>query len=381
MRARLLVATSLVLSVAFAAACSSEGSSSSPGGSGDGGPNGTTTPPTTLPPFGEGPPAGNPGTGCAIPEEAKAEDVSAPTTVVGDGTPESCTSKAVVEAVAKGGVITFSCGAAPKTIVLEETAKVVNDKPKVVIDGGNKVTLSGGGKVRILYQNTCDEKQKFTTSHCQDQETPELTVQNLTFVDGFAQGEDLVAGGGAIFDRGGRLKIVNSRFFRNKCDAVGQDVGGAAVRAFDQSEKKPLYVVGSTFGGEAALGNSCSNGGGLSSIGVSYTVIDSVFSHNTATGNGANPKKPGTPGGGSGGAIYNDGNTFTLSLCGTKIEDNHANEGGGAIFFVSNDRSGTLRIDKSTLRRNKSDGFETKGFPGIFVLAKGDPVVTESTLE
>lgn len=377
MRSRLLVITSLV-ATSLVLACSSESSPSSA----DGGPAATsTTSPTTLPPIGEGPPAGNPSTGCAIPDEAKAEDITAPTTVVGDGSPESCTSKAFVDAVAKGGVITFSCGSAPKTIVLDETAKVVNDKPKIVIDGGNKVTLSGGGKLRILYQNTCDEKQKFTTSHCQDQETPKLTVQNLTFVDGFAQGEDLVAGGGAIFDRGGRLKIVNSRFFRNRCDEVGQDVGGAAVRAFDQSEKKPLYVVGSTFGGGAGLGNSCSNGGGLSSIGVSYTVIDSVFSHNDATGNGANPKKPGTPGGGSGGAIYNDGNTFTLSLCGTKIEDNHANEGGGAIFFVSNDRSGTLRIDRSTLRRNPSDGFETKGFPGIFVLAKGDPVVTASTIE
>ena len=113
----------------------------------------------------------------------------------------------------------------------------------------------------------------------------------------------------------------------------------------------------------------------------SYTVIDSRFTHNTATGRGANPAKAGTPGGGSGGAIYNDGNTFTLDLCGSIVEDNHANEGGGAIFFVSNDRSGTLKITDSTLKRNPSDGFETKGFPGIFVLAKGDPQVTRSTLE
>ena len=53
---------------------------------------------------------------------------------------------------------------------------------------------------------------------------------------------------------------------------------------------------------------------------------------------------------------------------------------GGAIFFVSNDRSGSLVIQDSILRDNKSDGFETKGFPGIFVLAKGDPSVSGSTL-
>jgi len=61
-----------------------------------------------------------------------------------------------------------------------------------------------------------------------------------------------------------------------------------------------------------------------------------------AVGDGANPMRDGTPGGGSGGAIYNDGGEFTLRVCGTRIEDNHANEGGGAIFFVSNDRTGSL---------------------------------------
>src|SRR6185369_10553531 len=127
-----------------------------------------------------------------------------------------------------------------------------------------------------------------------------------------------------------------------------------------------------TFGGKEGLGNVCSNGGALSSIGVSYTVINSLFTDNAAIGKGANPAKGGTPGGGSGGAIYNDGNTFTLSLCGSRIENNRANEGGGAIFFVSNDRSGTLIIKDSTLASNPSGGFETEGFPGIFVLAKGD---------
>ena len=65
------------------------------------------------------------------------------------------------------------------------------------------------------------------------------------------------------------------------------------------------------------------------------------------------PAKAGTPGGGSGGAIYNDGNTMTLRVAGTLIEDNRSNhEGGSAIFFVSNDRSGDVRIVDSVLRNN-----------------------------
>jgi len=326
------------------------------------------------------PGAGNPAGDCPVPAEAGPEDVSTPDRVIGDGSPESCTSQAVVQAVALGGVMVFDCGPAPVTIVMQETAKIFNDTgPRIVLDGGGKVTLSGGGVRRILYMNTCDEAQVWTTPHCDDQDHPLLTVQNLTFVDGDAAGEE--EGGGAIFARGGRLRIVNCRFFRNACALTGQDVGGGAVRAFDQSQDLPLYVVGSTFGGRPGLGNTGSNGGGLSSIGVSFTVLNSLFTHNQAVGYGANPARPDTPGGGSGGAVYTDGDTFTLNLCGTRIEDNSAREGGGAIFFVSNDLTGVLRIEDSTLRRNPSQGFETAGYPGIFYLGNGPPVVSGSVIE
>ena len=68
-----------------------------------------------------------------------------PDRVIGNGTPQSCTSEAVVAAVAQGGVITFDCGPDPVTIVLKQTAKVFNNTgPKIVIDGGGRVTLSGG---------------------------------------------------------------------------------------------------------------------------------------------------------------------------------------------------------------------------------------------
>jgi hypothetical protein len=327
-------------------------------------------------------PVGNTAGTCTPPADAAAEDVSSPTTVVGTGTPASCTGDAFVAAVANGGVITFDCGPAPVTIRLTRTAKVFNDRgPKVVIDGGGKVTLSGGGRVRILYLDTCDQAQVWTTSHCQDQPTPALTVQHLTFADGDATGETFDGGGGgAIFARGGRLKVVGCRFFNNSCDTTGPDLGGGAIRALSQSQGRPVQVVGSTFGGAPGLGNSGSNGGALSSIGVSWVVTNSLFTEGRAVGVGANPARAGTPGGGSGGAIYLDGNTFTLALCGTRMQDNTAREGGGAIFFVSNDRTGSMSIDRSTLVQNPSQGFETAGFPGIFVLASGPPVVTASTL-
>ncbi len=328
------------------------------------------------------PQAGNPDGGCTVPPEAALEDVATPDHVIGTGTPESCSSAAVVAAVALGGVITFNCGPAPLTITMLETAKIFNNTgQKIVIDGGGLITLDGNNERRILYMNTCDADQVWTTSHCQDQDHPQLTVQNLTFSQGNSTLDTVYEGGGAIWVRGGRFKIVNSRFFNNVCADTGPDTGGAAVRVLSQFNTLPVYVVSSTFGGKTGYGNTCSNGGGLSSIGVSYTVLNSLFSYNQAIGYGANPARTGTPGGGSGGAIYNDGNTFTLSICGTVIENNTAREGGGAIFFVSNDRTGSLIITDSRLSNNPSEGFETAGYPGIFVLADGDPVVTNSTIE
>jgi hypothetical protein len=266
------------------------------------------------------------------------------------------------------------------TITLTTTAKVKNTNPLLVLDGGGKVTLSGGGAHRILYQNACDAAQVWTSTHCDNQETPQLVLQNLTLADGNSTGEKAEGGGGgAVFVRGGQVKVVNSRFVRNRCDSTGPDLGGAALRVLSQYQGKPVYVVNSTFGGAAGLGGVCSNGGALSSIGVSWVVLNSVLSHNSAIGSGANPAKSGTPGGGSGGAIYLDGNRFTLSVAGSLIEDNTANEGGGAIFFVSNDRTGTATLDSSTLRRNPSKGFETAGLPGIFFLGARPPAITGGT--
>ncbi|HEX4011589.1 MAG TPA: hypothetical protein VHX62_16325 [Solirubrobacteraceae bacterium] len=298
------------------------------------------------------------------------------TRVVGHGTPAGCTSAAVVAAVHRGGIIRFACGPNPVTITLRTTAKVVNTSREVVLDGGGLVTLSGQGRRRILYMDTCDPAQVWTTSHCQDQATPRLVIQNLTFTEGNSTGQRFDGGGGgAVFDRGGQLRIIDSTFAENRCDPSGPDLGGGAVRALSQYDDRPVHVVGSRF-----IANVCSNGGALSSIGVSWTVLNSTFKGNRAIGHGANPARSGTPGGGSGGAIYNDGDRMTLSIGGSLFAGNHANEGGGAVFFVSDDRTGTMAIARSTLNDNPNEGFQTAGLPGIFFLGARRPAVSDSVL-
>jgi hypothetical protein len=304
--------------------------------------------------------------------------VSTPTTVIGTGTPASCTGDAFVAAVAKGGVITFDCGPDPVTIAVNQTAKVFNDKgTKLVIDGGNKVTLSGGGKTRILYMATCDRVQVYPPGpgDCNTNPGVQLVVQNITFVDGSAKGipdgTNNSGGGGAIHAQGGSLKVYHSRFFNNVCDDLGSDVGGGAIRKLDYlvapgvGPRRPVWIVNSTFGGKPGLGNSCANGGALSSIGVSWNIINTLISESTAVGHGANSGE-----GGNGGAIYNDGNEIVLNVTSSLIENNKANEGGSAVFFVSNNRTGSITIKDSITRNNPRGTFETPGLFGFYVIAK-----------
>ncbi len=336
--------------------------------------------PAAAPAAAASPRYGNPNGHVPIPPAGRAVSTKHPNHVIGTGTPASCTSAAVVRAVAKGGIIVFNCGPSPVTITMRATAKVVNTSRYVVLDGGGKITLNGAGEREILYQNACDPKQKLTTTDCFDQQWPHLIVQNLKFENGNnpvkQPGSGDFYGGGAIFALGGQLKVVNSDFADNQCHKSGPDLGGAAVRALGQWRNRPVYITRDTF-----KGGRCSNGSALSSIGVSWQVYDSVMTNNKAIGFGANPNPKGTGGGGSGGAIYTDGDTYSVLVAGTIIENNLAREGGGAIFFVSDDNTGTLTIKDSTLRKNPSGVFWTRPYPGIYYHSSGTPKIVHSTIK
>jgi hypothetical protein len=311
-------------------------------------------------------PAAGSGSKDAIPAGAGLEDTSHPNHVVGRGTPASCTSAAVVAAVKAGGIITFDCGSAPVTIEMTETAKIFNDAAaKNVIDGGGLVTLNGMKQRRILYMNTCDESLVWTSTHCQDQEYPQLTVQNITFSDGNA-GNESSPEGGAIYALGGRIKVVNSRFFSNICKShTSTLLFGGAVSAFEQYEALPVYVVHSTFGGESNLGNTCNDGGALGSIGVSWTIVDSVLDYNHAA---------------SGGAIYNDGVDLKLILSGSRLEYNQVTTYGSAIFFVSDTDPGSVTITDSSIVGNIGGTWYDK-YPQISAEADTPIIVKNSTID
>jgi hypothetical protein len=306
--------------------------------------------------------------------------------VIGNGRASSCTSAAVVRDVAAGGIITFNCGPRPVTIVMNATARVLKTRHLVVLDGGGLITLSGAGKRRILYSDTC--AGAWSTDDCVNQPYPQLVVQNITFEDGYADAHQAtctanipacwyggVDGGGAIYVEGGQFRAVNSQFLDNRCYAYGPDLGGGAIRALAQYENRPVYITDDTF-----RGGRCSNGGALSSISVQWDVINSEFTDNKAIGWGANPASKGTPGGGSGGAIYLDGRDDNVRIAGTVMDNNSAREGGGAVFDVVDTGWGALTFNGSHLHNNISGEFQT--FPGIYYDIDGHdthPVMINST--
>jgi hypothetical protein len=276
----------------------------------------------------------------------------------------------VVQAVAAGGIIRFNCGKKPVTILMTATATAANTEHMVVLDGGGLVTLSGGGKRRILFSDTC--AGTWSTRDCINQPYPQIVVQNITFQDGFDGTHQAtctanapqcwyggVSGGGAIYAEGGQFKAVNSRFAGNRCYGYGPDLGGGAVRVLAQYQNRPVYITGDTF-----TGGRCSNGGALSSISVQWDITNSVFTNNQATGWGANPAASGTPGGGSGGAIYNDGKDYNTLIVGTVMRNNSAREGGGAIFYVVDRGWGRLTLNGSQLQGNPSGRFQS--YPGVY---------------
>lgn len=84
--------------------------------------------------------------------------------------------------------------------------------------------------------------------------------------------------------------------------------------------------------------------------------------------------------GGNGGGIYGDGNTYQYLVDGTFISGNYADEGGPGIFYVSNDRTGTLTIRDSQIINTTGENFYTSPYRDIFYLGRS-MTITGSTVE
>jgi hypothetical protein len=348
---------------------SSRSSDSGPTSDSSGGKDGGTS--ATLPP------AGNPYGSCktlSLPAEAQAVDTSHPTSVVGTGTPGSCTFSALNTAVTKGGIITFDCGDGLVTIPVTATLTPPMSSGSeaalnVVIDGGNKITLDGGSAVRImswLHPTWRSSQDTLTLQHIRfmnGKTTPTQAIpacppsggiSNTMCSTGFDDGE-----GGALYMQDGNLRVIDSTFSNNEAALLGPDTGGGAIYLVGTGD--PSYIANSTF-----QSNKAANAGAIGMLWAGAFIFDSLFDGNSAVGTGANNNDPTQctcmnngqneiGSGGNGGAIYKDGGDgVNLTLCGDQIQNNSANEFGAGVFLTADGSNAEIIIDDTVLKNNAS---------------------------
>jgi hypothetical protein len=306
--------------------------------------------------------AGNPYGSCGsgIPARGQPVDTSTPATKIGTGSPDTCDFAQLQAAATKGGIITFDCGASPYTFAVTATLNLPTNK-NTVIDGGNKITLDGGGAVQILRFDSADFQKN----------TNGLTLQHITVINGKTTPTEVIptapapcsqgyndGEGGALYMRDGNLTVIDSIFMNNQGAPLGPDTGGGAIYVL--GSKNGVLIVGSTF-----TGNSASNAGAVGCLFSELDVYNSLFQNNQAIGHDANnddatkcsainndQNEIGS--GGNGGALYSDGNSVNITLCGDAILNNAAgvNAFGGGLFFTSNNFGGTLSIADTTMTGN-----------------------------
>jgi len=320
-----------------------------------------------------------------LPAKAQPVDISHPTSVVGTGSAASCTFAELADAVKKGGIITFDCGAAPVTISITATLTppvsnaYANDPPtNTVIDGGNSITLDGGGAVRIL---------SFVHPGSWQVNNDALTLQHITLANGRATGTVLIPAcnltpntncstgyddgqGGAINMQDGLLRVIDATFINNQAALLGPDTGGGAI--YIQGTSNSAYIVSSTF-----KNNKASNAGAIGMLWAGALIFNSLFDGNSAVGQGANNDDANqcacvnngqnqTGSGGNGGAIYKDGGDgLDVTLCGTVVRNNAANEFGAGVFLTADGSAAKLIIYDSLLTNNTSPIPYWQWCPGV----------------
>jgi hypothetical protein len=139
-------------------------------------------------------------------------------------------------------------------------------------------------------------------------------------------------------------------FTDNRCDPSGPDISGGAVRPRSQYHGLPVYVIKP-----------------LHSQPLQQRWRAEQRRRLMEGGQEPFPRQP---------RDRRRGQSGPRSL----FLSNQANEGGGAIFFVSNDRTGTMAITSSTLERNRDDRLHTSGLPKIYFLGARRPAITGSVL-
>lgn len=205
-------------------------------------------------------------------------------TTLSDATTHTGTSlRDAIDAASSGDTILFAPGLTG-TILLEQGQIDITNN--MTIDGKNKITVSGNNSARIFYVSVSSGT---------------LVISNLIMTNGYTDDS-----GGGIQDVLGSLRLENCTMANCSCVADGGAI----------STNRTLTLINCMF-----TGNTANNGGAISHT-YATTASGCIFTDNTA--------------GNRGGAICS-GSQLTLSGCtftGNAVITNN-NSCGGAIYNVT----------------------------------------------
>ncbi len=302
-----------------------------------------------------------------------------PQSVIGDGTPGSCTQAAFATAFNAGGSITFNCGAAPVTITLTSRYTVTVD---TLIDGGTfeQINLSGGdagtgprngvGFFAVPVGRSLT-LQNMVLTHAGD--TAIVNAGDLSLVStriDYAR----AASCGSLLSVG-QLSDNLSLFAYNTVDGDGGGIcirGGTAHLMSDQ-------IVGNVAGG---VGGGLYNNGGIIDTYGTYLignwalrgagVYNATSSHlmllyGVPEYNVASLTDPN----GAGGGVDNHG---VLTMTGNIVQYNQAYKGAG----IAND--GVLRLEGSNVQSNATASSDPANNIGGAVLTSQPMVISNTAI-
>lgn len=251
--------------------------------------------------------------------------VSAATLVVTNNADSGSGSlRQTIANASSGDTITFDPSLANQTIILT-SGKIQFLNKDLTIDGINapNLTLSGNNTSGILRSVNND-----------------LTVKNLTFINGYEQGPGGAVQGGVNLTPNIDLNIINCVFKNNRAE-----IGGAVYSGY----RANLLVENSIFdNNDGTLSNSGFSAGAIAKNNEGTVIIrNSVFTNNKGV---------------SGGAVYNLLSPLTVE---NSVFLNNTSTGGGGAIFTDGGSSagpnpqagstgGTIRISNSKFENNSS---------------------------
>ena len=174
-----------------------------------------------------------------------------------------------------------------------------------------------------------------------------LTLNSVTVSNSTAVGTDQPGGGVQMY--GGRLTVVNSTFTQNQSNTSGSAIYYESVNG---PSTDSASITGSTFTYNAVSnsGSAGTSGGAVAVAGTpssTYTVSNSRFTNNTASGPSAQP--------GAGGAIYQPSGSLTVT---------ESTFTGNAIAGSSSKGAAIYSAATATLHYNRIAG--NSGVPAVY---------------